>query len=715
MKSLILSLFALLALPLQAQYDASENSLDYGSSAGGGSSPESTSELISEVKSITPGQSFRVAFKLTHPPHFHSYYHNDGIGISIIPTLEWKLPDGFTASPLVYPAPKEFSFSGLTAYGYEDTNYFFTTITAPANLKVGDSVKLSANADWQMCDENSCQPPESATPALDLSIAAESTKNPEFDSLKSYIDQKVPNSMLPASWKVSAKEEKGTITLSITGDLPKELNFYEFDGQIDAQQARTHTSEGQLHTFTGKRNNGNQFSDEKPTNPNLRGVLVSTAPVHGTTSQSFWIDVKLGGKAAAASTAPSNGGNTNSPKEKKLGKLAVFPLLFLGGLILNLMPCVFPVIGLKIMGFVQQAGKDKNKIKLHGLAFTVGVLLSFLGLAAILYPIKGSTTLGAQLQEPWVVFVLLIVMLLLALSMSGLFEIGTKATSVGGKLTQKDGVSGSFFSGILAVVIATPCSAPFLGPAIGAAWNYNGPLFFAALFTMGLGLSLPYLILAFVPSLVNKLPRPGAWMESFKQGMAFLLYATVAYLSWVYLALAGEEGQKGLFILLGLTVIALATWIYGRWNQPVKSTKTRTISKILALLTISVGFVLAMPPKDEQIEWQTWSPESVKAALAEGKPVYVDFTAKWCVTCQTNKVAAYNDEVRALIKKHGIVMLKADMTKKHPEATKAIHALGRSAIPVNVLHVPGDDTPHVTSEVLSPDYLIDFISERLNK
>ena len=709
--SAIIALLAILTIPVRAQFGE----------------PKTQAELFPEYTSVTPGQTFSVAVELTHEKHWHSYFINDGLGNSIVPAADWKLPDGWKASELLFSAPHEFAFAGAKVYGYEGTHYFFTELTAPNSANPGDTLEFTVDSSWQVCDDSSCLPPNNQEFTFSLTIADTAVKNPDYAKVDDYRLQSFPTKDLPKDWKISAEETADGIILTIDAQLPEDLEFFEYDKQIDVQGKRSVSHDGATHTFTATRNMGNDLGGEPgPKLANLRGILYTPSDVAGSSNHAFWIDVAFGGSTAVDDSAATTSENAEA-KEGELGVVVVLASLLLGGLILNLMPCVFPVIGLKIMGFVQQAGEDTKKIKLHGIAFTVGVLLSFLILAAILYPLKATTTLGAQLQEPWVVFILLVVMLLLALSMAGLFEIGANATSVGGNLAHKEGLSGSFFSGVLAVVIATPCSAPFLGPAIGAAWKFDGPLFFISLLMMGVGLALPYITLSFFPTLVNKLPRPGAWMESFKQGMSFLLFATVGYLLWVYNGQVGEEGQKGLAIMLGITSIATAGWIFGRWDTPIKAKSTRTKAKVLALLFLAGGVVLAMPPAPEDPEtaaaesavpdlsWEKWSPNRVEELLAEGTPVYVDFTAKWCLTCQTNKAAAYTAEIRQKMFDKGIVTLKADMTKKHPEATKTIHSLNRSAIPVNVLYVPGGSTPHITRELLTPDYLSDFLNTHLDK
>jgi thiol:disulfide interchange protein DsbD len=373
------------------------------------------------------------------------------------------------------------------------------------------------------------------------------------------------------------------------------------------------------------------------------------------------------------------------------------------------MPCVFPVIGLKIMGFVQQAGENRRSIALHGVTFALGVLASFAVLSGVLFAIraaalKNGTELkgwGYQLQDPWVVVILLLLMFILGLNMFGLFEIGASATSVGGKLQTKTGHAGSFFSGVLATVVATPCSAPFLGVAIGAAMALPAYQFFPAFGAMAMGLAVPYLTLSLMPHLVEKLPRPGAWMESFKQAMSFLLFATAGYLLWVYSGLIGQENL--LAPLLGLSLIAAGAWVYGRWNLPHKSGKIRAAALAFTALFAVSGTVMALP-KEKQNLWQPWSEERVEELLSEETPVYIDFTAQWCLTCQVNKKVAYTSEVLALAKEKGIVFLKADKTAANPAIEAKLQELGRSAIPVNVLLIPGEE-PIITPEVLTPGYL----------
>jgi thiol:disulfide interchange protein DsbD len=393
--------------------------------------------------------------------------------------------------------------------------------------------------------------------------------------------------------------------------------------------------------------------------------------------------------------------------------LPVFGGMFLGGLILNLMPCVFPVIGLKVMGFVQQSGGDRRKVVLHGWVFTAGVWASFAVLAGGLWLLRGegggqAPAWGYQLQDPRVVYGLMLLMWLLGLNMAGLFEVGVSATSVGGSLQQQHGVMGTFFSGVLATVVATPCSAPYLGSAMAVAVTLPALGYFLAFAAMATGLALPYLVLSAFPKLVESLPRPGPWMERFKQGMSFLLFATAGYLLWVY---AGQIGLDALLApLFGLVLVALACWIYGNWHLPHLANRTRWLAMLFALSFglggVWLGFPAPAKPTPEQLEtelqWREWSQEAVDRELAAGNPVYVDFTARWCATCQVNKQRAYPAEVVRLMREKGVVAFRADKTRPNPEIDAALERLGRVAIPVNTLQAPQKPV-QILPELLSAD------------
>ena len=424
--------------------------------------------------------------------------------------------------------------------------------------------------------------------------------------------------------------------------------------------------------------------------------------------------------AAEPATAPKGEASAAEVAAKPAHSFGVYLLFaFIGGLILNVMPGVFPVLGIKIMCVVQQAGEDRRRVLLHGLAYTFGILLCFWALGGLV--ISLGKAWGFQLQSPDFVFGLAAFFLVFALNMAGLFEIGASAVGVGADLQAKQGLSGSFFSGLLATVVATPCSAPFLGPALGFAVTLPALQALLMFSCIGLGLASPFLLLSLVPGLVAKLPRPGAWMESFKQGMSFLLFGTVAFLVWVLTGMI--EGQPLLFTLLGLVVIALGCWIYGRWSLPHKPARTRRLAVLLALLALAGGLALGWPQVEKGapgqagshvengLTWEAWSPEKVADLRAAGQPVYIDFTAKWCLTCQVNKRVYKDSGLQALIAEKKVVLLKADWTNEDPRITEALSALGKAAVPVNVLYVPGQDAPVLLPELLSVDNVSAALSQ----
>ncbi len=651
-------------------------------------SPASIAELKAEVKTIAPGKAFNVALKLEHPDGWHSYYQNSG-GVEEGPAIRWTLPDGFSAGPIQWPVPEAKDGFFGKSHIYNGSPVFLTEITVPATLASGGAVTLTADATWQICKEACINERKSFTLVLPVGPQA------ELDPANAALFENARAS-LPAqqtNWKFTASPDDGAVLLRVQPDGALEIDPLDFiPDQRFVQSASSGGSivrDGDAWLIRLPRATKDAFDNEIPQGDAISGILTGPAPVivpHTVISN------------AVAMPAPP------------LGKfLKILGGMFLGGLILNLMPCVFPVIGLKIMGFVQQSGAARGKVAVHGLIFTVGVFASFAVLSGILFALRSAASSpdqigwGYQLQNPWVVLTLMLLMFVLALNMYGVFEIGTSATSVGGSLQSKQGFAGSFFSGVLATVVATPCSGPFLGTAIGVAVALPAAGFFAAFGAMALGLALPYLVLSVFPKLIDFLPRPGPWMESFKQAMSFLLFATAGYLLWVYAGQIGLENLLG--PVFGLSAIAVAAWIHGRWNLPHRTRQARYTALVLTLTFAAAGFLLIKPPKPSTLTWETWSEQRVAELLENNTPVFLDFTAQWCATCQVNKRRAYTPEVIALMKKKGVVALRADKTNPNPAIEAALGKLGRTAIPVNVLQAPGKD-PVILPELLSPTDLI---------
>lgn len=683
--------FSLLLLPFfaHAQFD---------NLIGGEEAAEaSQSALVSEVKTVAPGKTFAVALALTHPEGWHSYYRNPG-GIEDSPTISWKLPKGFTAGEMQWPAPHttEPAFqmdeaNPEKAYTYsKEEGFFITEITVPADTSlIGTTITITANAKWQIC-KDSCKD-EKANLTLTLPIAAES----ELDTAQQTAFAKARASQAKASdFTFRVIKNGASLALHISGAKQMDkAHFIADQNMITPLAAMSARAEGEDFVI-----------DLKTRKELFNGV--ATEPAKSLSGILRFTDASGERAVAVPSTVITKAPAPPLP----FGKfLPVLLGMYLGGLILNLMPCVFPVIGIKILGFVQQSGQDKRKIILHGLAFTAGVLISFWALSGILFAARQAAGgeefgWGYQLQNHWVVLGLMMLMFIMAMNLFGVFEMGTSATGVGGNLQSKQGLEGSFFSGFLATIVATPCSGPFLGAAIGAAIVLPPIQFFTAFTVMALGLAFPYLLMSMFPKLVDYLPRPGAWMETFKQGMSFLLFATAGYLLWVYTGLI--ELDNMLNPIFGLAAVGLACWIYGRWNTYAQPKPVRVYATVVALL-FGIGGIYYAGSIKKGVEWETWSQERVEELLEEGKPVYVDFTAKWCATCQWNKRNAYSEEVIQLMKERGIVALKADKTKPDPKIEAALEELDREAIPVNVLYVPDKD-PIITPELLTSGYLLDL-------
>ena len=664
-------------------------------------SDSSTLEFLAEAREVPSGEPFHVLIKMTHPPGWHSYFINPGyVGTSLKPN--WDLPPGFQVERVGWPIPHIGTTAGKKTYGYESNVSHLFRITPPAGLPSGTQMKIAASPRWQICDEANCRPepgigaPETASivtvtvgPALSLVTA----NTGAFAEARGMLPGELPSEL-----KVQAREKEGIVTLILSpaDAVPeKTIHFYDFDQVLDAQSEPTVVRERKEVRWSMALN----ADTNRPLGEAISGILTIG-------EDGYEVNASFGGRGDDRVSF----GNL----------LAILGGMFLGGMILNLMPCVFPVIGIKIMSFVQQAGEDRRKILNHGFIYAAGVILSFWVLSGLLLALRENTignggqevTWGYQLQNPWVLWGLMLVMFALAMNMFGIFEIGASATSVGSNLTRKQGSAGSFFSGVLATVVATPCSAPFLGVAIGMAFNLPPLLFLVAFTVMALGLASPYVLLSAFPKLVERLPRPGPWMESFKQAMAFLLFGTTGFLLWSFLSLKDVGLPRMLPIVLGLTMIAIACWIYGRWCVVSRAKSTRAIGYLLALAFAYMGVVHSKPPA-EGLKWEIWSPEVVEEAIAAGRPVYVDFTATWCATCQVNKSRAYNGKVQALFSKYNVLALKADYTNYDPRISTVLAQLKRRAVPVNALYRPGESEPKLTKELFGSTYMANFIEEHL--
>ncbi len=659
-------------------------------------------EIISRYAAVEPGKPIEAALRLKIIDKWHTYWKNPGD--SGLPTkISWSLPPGFSASAIDWPHPKRLPLGPLMNFGFEGEAMHMVFLQTPAQLKPGQSITLNAKAEWLVCHDVCI--PESAALSLTLPVvSAAPLVDRRFE--KSFADARVavPGALL--SWKVAARAENSNAILTLTpppGDktTPAGLFFYATTSDIisnAAKQVLNKTADGWALSVPLA----------EPINTALAtfdGVLVSEqgwGTAHA--GRAVAIAAPLAFPAVATKTTPAP--MAARAPAADLGLALALLFAFVGGLILNLMPCVFPVLGIKVMSFVEHAGGEQKRLRQQGVAFLGGVLVSFWVLAGLLLVLRAageSIGWGFQLQSPVFVTLLAMLFLLMALNLSGVFEFGLRLQSAAGNVQSgvaKGVLRDAFLSGVLATVIATPCTAPFMGASLGytlAQPAYVSMLVFTA---VALGMAAPILALSMFPAWLRHLPRPGAWMDSMKQFMAFPLYATVAWLVWV---VGSQQGNDGVgFLLMGMVVIALGAWFYGRWQMPAP---TRAVAFALALLL--VGGVIAWPgaPAERVAAtgteaWIAFSKEKVAELRLQGRPVFIDFTATWCITCQVNKRVAINQpEVVKRFAELKVARLKADWTVQDPLITAALAEFGRNGVPLYVYY------PVAGEAILLPEVL----------
>lgn len=645
-----------------------------------------TASLVAADESVQAGKPLTLALRLEHRERWHTYWINAGTGYPT--SIEWQLPPGWQASEIHWPTPEKIidGKGQITGHGYDGIAYLPITVTAPRDLATGN-VTLQAVARWLMCAEVCIPGKQAVSVALPVS---HSTPRPNLRTRAALASMAMPRAA--DGWQVQAQRSETNIVLRVRGEgALSSPHFFSDDGfiQYDLPQVISQ-EERELEIALPI------AADAAKDTSVLSGVLA----YRDEDGAYRGVRIKTPFVAAGAGSSASGSGRSEA------GLLVTMLLAFVGGLILNLMPCVFPVLALKVLGFVEEAGQRRRQVIQHALVFTLGVVLSFWFLATALAFLRaGGQQLGwgFQLQSAGFVFVLSIILLLFALSLSGVFELGVRATSAGSLVQGHRGYTGSFLTGVLATVVATPCSAPFLAPALGAALALRTDESFLVFTAIALGLSAPYVLLSIFPAALSALPRPGRWLETFRQAMAFPLYASAGYLVWV---LAGQTSESGLLMaILGLTLVGLAAWVYGRNSTPGSTPMRARLGLAAAALVLAAGVMLGFPraalPTD--LVWEPWSNERVAELRAEGRPVYVDFTARWCATCQTNKRVVFSSEdVQRYFRTHRIATLKADWTNADPRITAELARWNRAAIPFNLVVRPGEAAPRVLPEVLTP-------------
>jgi thiol:disulfide interchange protein len=672
---------------------------------GQGVSPIDSSEhveaqLVAETEHAVPGESLWLALRMDHDENWHTYWMNPGDAGK--PTeITWQLPEGLEAGEIVWPVPERFELPAeLVDFGYTDEIFLLTEISIPENYSA-TSLQISAEAQWLEC-EDICIP-GGANVSLDIPVAgngqtvADTRWVQGFDSVRKDLPRE--DIVLDSMFSISGEEINLLVqaTESIFEDaqsvtfIPDTHRVLDY---ISVQNITTQLSSLQLNQKAHSR------ALREP--PARMGGLLIVAQVNGDVA-TYQLEAEPEGVTMAAldGLAPLSSGSTGSD----MGILTVFLFAMVGGLILNLMPCVFPVLSLKAMSLASNSGAPIREQQMHGLAYTAGVILSFLALAGTLLSLQAGGALigwGFQLQSPWFVAALAFLFFFMGLSMSGVIEIGSGIMGVGSDLADKDGYSGSFFTGVLASVVASPCTAPFMGAALGFAFTQTMLVALTVFFALGLGMSLPFLLISFVPALANMLPRPGSWMLTFRQFLAFPLYATAVWLLWV---LGRQTGVDAMALVVGCCVlIGIAAWLYQRPTQ----SNWRYVEMALILACVAGVFsVLASPMlKTEQSTVAAVDGENYEvysdARLAElrnnNQPVFVNMTASWCITCLVNeKVALGSDTVTEALADKDVVYLKGDWTNNDPVITAVLKRYQTSGVPLYLMY-PAD--PNLPAEVL---------------
>jgi thiol:disulfide interchange protein len=663
------------------------------------SSKNVKASLLSETASLRPGQPVTLGLRLEMAEGWHTYWKNPAD--SGLPTkLKWSLPEGFAAGEIAWPHPERIAAPPLMSYGYEREVVLPVVVTVPSGLTAGQPVRLAARADWLECKEI-CLPGK-ADLELTLPVGADQPKPSEHAALFARSRARMPGDA--AAWKVRALAAPGRHVLAFAAAAaPRDVYFFSDAPQVveyAAPQKLARTGDGYTLELTPAANG--------PKAERLTGVLVAEGAGQPV---ALAIDAALEPVASVPAGTAVGGAS---------GLLRPLLFAFLGGLILNLMPCVLPVLSLKVMGFVRQAGEAR--VWRHGLAFTAGVLASFWAVAGLLLVLRaGGERIGwgFQLQSPAFVAVLAVLFLLIALNLLGVFEVGMSLVGAGNAVQGKSGLASSFWSGLLATVVATPCTAPFMGSALGFALAQPPAAALLVFTSLGLGMAAPYLLLSASPRLLRFVPKPGAWMETFKELMAVPMLATVVFLCWLLGQQAGVDGMA--WLLAALIPVGFGAWLYGRAARAAGGGRPRLLPVAGAALLVIAGVALAVTRATvpvavasraegtpDALGWEPFSAERRDALLAEGKPVFIDFTAAWCLSCQVNeRVALETPAVRERMRAHGVALLKADWTLRDERISEALTSYGREGVPLYVLY--GRErgaAPVLLPEVLTPGIVL---------
>jgi thiol:disulfide interchange protein len=656
-----------------------------------------TAEMVSLAPSVSPGDTVQAGLVLTLEDPWHVYWINAGDS-GEPPKIVWTLPEGITAGPMQFPVPSRLPLGPLMDFGYEQTAAFPVAITAAPNMKPG-RVHLDAKVSWLVCAQVCI--PGKAHLGLDLDVAPNSPPGARVGAIGTALTL-LPKPLAPGM-KFSVVGGKSSFVLTlITGKDEKDAEFYPFEEDAIANAAP-------------------QIGERIPHGIRLR---VQRAPELAVLPKTLSGVVKFSDTVSYQVAAPVVPGEVAAKPTASAGgvtALSAIALAFFGGILLNLMPCVFPVLFLKGLALVQSSGEERSRMRAHGLVYTLGILVSFWVIVAVLLGLRAGGSQagwGFQLQSPVFIALLASGLFFFALSLAGQFDLGLSMTSLGGDLAKKEGFAGSFFTGVLATVVATPCTAPLMGAAIGFALAQPAGITFAIFTALALGLAAPYLALTLQPAWTRVLPRPGAWMEVLKQATAVPLFGTVIWLAWVYGQLFAGDAAEGVNHLVPLLacflVLAIAGWVLGKWPARWSGTIAAGLLVVLALaLPLSQHAEPASGSPSSaatSLAWQPFTADTLAQARAAGHPVFIDFTAAWCLSCQVNeRLVLKSAEVQQLFHDRNVTLVRADWTKYDESITQQLASVGRSGVPTYVLYPAAGSAPDVLPEVLTKSIVLEAI------
>jgi thiol:disulfide interchange protein DsbD len=704
--------------------------------------------LLPTQRGIAPGSAATFLLRLEHAEKWHTYWVNPGEAGN--PTrIVWALPEGWTATEPRWPAPRRFFLQEIVNYGYAGVAHILVDLTPPADAPPGE-VEVSAKLRWLECDDESCVPGSAEVRARIAVRPGEAQPDPAQTQALTQALAALPQPP-PTGFVFTASVDGNDWVLRVqapasAGELSAAYFYAAEADWVNAAKPQAWTREGDAHLLRVTLAEG----AAPPALPT--GVLETVSAWPGAAGRALAVHIAPPSPATppvSAVAVPSP--IPTSPAPEPVGWLIILGS-FLGGLLLNLMPCVFPVISLKVMSFVQQAHGDPRQALRHGMVFAAGVLISFWVFAALILGLKAagqSVGWGFQFQDYRMPIGMSFLFLLLALNFFGVFEFGGSLTGLGQEAQAKSGYAGSFNSGVLAVLVATPCTGPFMGGAIGAALNQPGGVTVLIFSLLGLGMAFPYLILGARPKLLEVIPRPGEWMNSFKQALGFFMLGTVVFM---YAILADQKPAAALVYLTGgLILAALGVWFYGRWGSYERPPRTRRLAAVAGLLGVGGGIAVALsfpeprglstldeatvaglrergfvrhheyaPEALAELEriglpvlWKPWDAAQVSAWQAEGRPVFIDFTATWCATCQVNKRSSLRQaEVERAFVQAGVEVMLADFTNEDPAILAELQRHGYAGVPLYLLYgrQPGQP-PRILPNTLTPGIVLDAVRE----